>query len=80
MRVLVSVAVSVLLVVCSLLVARSRDLLSAVVIFAAYSLLMAINWQLLGAADVAITEAAVGAGVTTLLMISAVRRTRRHEE
>jgi uncharacterized MnhB-related membrane protein len=80
MRLLVSLVVTGLLILCALLVERTRDLLAAVVIFAAYSLLMAINWQVLGAPDVAITEAAVGAGVTTLLLITAVRRTRRHEE
>jgi len=80
MRVWFSVIVTALLIVCALAVERTRDLLAAVVIFAAYSLLLAVNWQLLGAPDVAITEAAVGAGVTTLLLITAVRRTRRHEE
>jgi energy-converting hydrogenase B subunit D len=80
MRVTFSVIVTLLLIVCALAVERTRDLLAAVIIFAAYSLLMAINWQLLGAPDVAITEAAVGAGVTTLLLITAVRRTRRYEE
>jgi len=80
MRETFSVFVTLLLIVCALAVERTRDLLAAVIIFAAYSLLMAINWQLLGAPDVAITEAAVGAGVTTLLLITAVRRTRRYEE
>jgi len=80
MRVTFSVIVTLLLIVCALAVERTRDLLAAVIIFAAYSLLMAINWQLLGAPDVAITEAAVGAGVTTLLLITAVRRSRRYEE
>jgi uncharacterized MnhB-related membrane protein len=72
--------VIVLMISCAFAVERSRDLLAAVVVFAAYSLLMAVNWQLLGAPDVAITEAAVGAGVTTLLLVNAVRRTRRREE
>jgi len=80
MRVTFSVFVTLLLIVCALAVERTRDLLAAVIIFAAYSLLMAINWQLLGAPEVALTEAAVGAGVTTLLLITAVRRTRRYEE
>lgn len=67
------------LIVCALAVARTRDLLSAVVIFAAYSLVMAIIWQMLGSPDVAITEAALGAGVTTFLFIAAISRTRRTE-
>ena len=67
------------LIVCAVAVARIRDLLSAVVIFAAYSLVMAIIWQMLGSPDVAITEAALGTGVTTFLFIAAISRTQRTE-
>ncbi|HHX73618.1 MAG TPA: DUF4040 domain-containing protein [Firmicutes bacterium] len=69
----------IFLVVCAIAVARTRDLLAAVIIFAAYSLVMAILWQLLAAPDVAITEAAVGAGVTTLFLVAAIAKTRRQE-
>jgi energy-converting hydrogenase B subunit D len=67
------------LIVCALLVACIRDLISAVIIFAAYSLVMAIIWQMLGAPDIAMTEAALGAGVTTLLFLAAISKTRRVE-
>jgi uncharacterized MnhB-related membrane protein len=67
------------LIVCAIAVARIRDLISAVVIFAAYSLVMAIIWQMLGAPDVAITEAALGAGVTTFLFIATISKTKRTE-
>lgn len=80
MRPVFELLVIALLMVCAIIASRTRDLMAAVVVFAAYSLLMAINWQLLGAPDVAITEAAVGAGVTTLLLIAAIRRTSRYEE
>jgi energy-converting hydrogenase B subunit D len=69
----------VFLVVCALAVARTRDLLGAVIIFASYSLVMAILWQQLDAPDVAITEAAIGAGVTSLLFIVVISKTRRME-
>ena len=69
----------IFLVVCAIAVARARDLLASVIIFAAYSLVMAIIWQLLAAPDVAITEAAIGAGVTTLLLVAAIAKTRRQE-
>jgi uncharacterized MnhB-related membrane protein len=39
-----------------------------------YSLLMAILWQQLNAPDLAITEAAVGAGITTILFVLTVRK------
>jgi len=67
------------LIVCAIAVARLRDLLSAVIIFGAYSLVMAIIWQMLGAPDVAIAEAALGAGVTTFLFIAAISKTKRTE-
>lgn len=68
------------LVVCGVVVARTKDLLSAVIIFAAYSLVMAIIWQQLEAPDLAITEAVMGAGVTSILLLVAISKTRRHEE
>lgn len=67
------------LIVCAIAATRIRDLLSAVIIFAAYSLIMAIIWQMLGSPDVAITEAALGAGVTTFLFIAAISKTKREE-
>ncbi len=68
------------LVVCAVVVARTRDLLAATVVFAAYSLVMALVWQQLRAPDLAITEAAVGAGITSLLFLLAIGRTRRMED
>ena len=52
----------------------SRTLVTAFVAFAAYSLGLAIVWLVFRAPDVALTEAAVGAGVTTALFLLLVRR------
>ncbi len=68
------------LVVCALEVMRTEDLLSAVIIFSAYSMVMAIVWQQLNAPDIAITESAVGAGITTMLFVAAISKTARYEE
>ncbi len=68
------------LVVCALEVIRTKDLLSAVIMFGAYSLVMSVVWQQLAAPDIAITEAAVGAGLTTMLFIAAISKTYRWEE
>ena len=54
-----------------------RDVLSAIVVFGAYSLGMAILYTLLLAPDVAMTEAAIGAGVTTILLLLAIAKTTR---
>jgi energy-converting hydrogenase B subunit D len=57
-----------------------KDLLGAVVVFSAYSLMMAMLWTQLRAPDLALTEAAVGAGVTTVLFIIVVYKTVRRED
>jgi len=77
---LLNVLLLLFLIVCAIIVARTRDLLSAVIIFAAYSLVMAVIWQQLEAPDLAITEAAMGAGVTTILLLVVISKTGRHEK
>ena len=67
------------LVVCAIAVAQIRDMLSAVIVFASFGLIMAIVWQQLSSPDVAMVEAALGTGVTTLLLIAAISKTRRTE-
>ena len=67
------------LIVCAIGVAYIRDLLSAVVLFSAFGLIMAIIWQQLSAPDVAMVEAALGTGVASLLMIAAISKTKRAE-
>ena len=62
------------LVVCAVSVSFSKNLLNSVIIFMSYSLVMSIIWILLESPDLAITEAAVGAGVTTLLFFVTLKR------
>ena len=57
----------IFLVICAISVSFSRNLLNSILIFMSYSLVMSIIWILLESPDLAITEAAVGAGVTSLL-------------
>jgi uncharacterized MnhB-related membrane protein len=54
-----------------------KDLLSAAILFGAYSFMMCLLWAIMGAVDVAFTEASVGAGVSTVLFVAAVFRTSR---
>ena len=51
------------LVVCAIAAIRMKDLLSAIMLLSAYSLIMAVVWTRLNAVDVAFTEASVGAGL-----------------
>jgi multicomponent Na+:H+ antiporter subunit B len=54
-----------------------RDVLGAIIAFATYSLGIAVVWVVLQAPDVALTEAAVGAGVTTVLFLLTIAKTVR---
>jgi len=71
----------ILLILAGLAVAavRTRDLLAASAALGAYSLMMALLWCTMNALDVAFTEAAVGAGISTVLMLAAIARIGRTE-
>ena len=69
-----------LLVVCAISVSFSKKLLNSVLIFMSYSLVMTIIWILLESPDLAITEAAVGVGVTSLLFFVTLKRIRAIKE
>ena len=72
---LVGYTLVVFVLIVAVATALFRDVLSAVVVFAAYSLGMAILYTVFMAPDVAMTEAAIGAGVTTILLLVALART-----
>ena len=61
-----------LITVTSLAVVMMRNLLAAIVAMAVYSFLMSLVWLNLDAVDVAFTEAAVGVGISTILLIGAL--------
>ena len=63
-----------LLLVCAISVTFSKNLLNSILIFMAYSLVMSIIWILLESPDLAITEAAVGAGVTSILFFITLKK------
>ncbi len=70
----------VALVVCAVAVNVTKGLLQSVVIFMAYSSVMALLWILMESPDLAITEAAVGAGLSTILFILTLRKLRKVDE
>ena len=69
-----------LLITLALAVVFSKDLLAAAMIFSVYSLVMAIIFTRLQSPDVALTEATVGAGITTMLFIVTIIKTTRRED
>ena len=62
------------LVLCAIAVSFSKNLLNSILIFMSYSLVMSIVWIMLESPDLAITEAAVGAGVTSLLFFVTLKK------
>jgi uncharacterized MnhB-related membrane protein len=58
----------------------SKDLLESVIIFNAYSFTIAVTYSILRAVDVAMTEAAVGAGISSILFVAALCKTKRRED
>ena len=67
-------------IICAIGAVMVKDLLSASIIFGAYSFLMCLLWAIMGAVDVAFTEAAVGAGVSTVLIVAAVFHTSKRSK
>ena len=70
MELLVDIALLTMLLVTAVYVAVTRDLLAAVMLTGIYGLLSASFFMTMGAVDVAFTEAAVGAGISPLLMLT----------
>lgn len=64
----------VFLILCAISVSLSKKPLSAILIYMAFSLVMSIIWALLRSPDLAITETAVGAGVTSILLFVALKK------
>lgn len=62
------------LVVCAIATSFAKNLLNTILIFMSYSLVMSVIWMVLESPDLAITEAAVGAGVTTVLFLITLKK------
>ena len=62
------------LIVCAIATAFSKKPMIMIIIFTAYSIIMSVVWVLLRSPDLAITEAAVGAGVTGVLFFLTLRK------
>jgi uncharacterized MnhB-related membrane protein len=71
-----SIIMILFLIGSSIAVSAIKNFFGAIIVFMVYSLIMAILWPPLNAPDLAITEAAVGAGITTLLFVLTLKRIR----
>ena len=74
---LIQLVILIIVVITALAAITVKDLLGATILFGAYSFMMCLLWAIMGAVDVAFTEASVGAGISTVLFVAAVFRTSR---
>ncbi len=77
---LINSVVLTFLVIISVAIVRSRNLFDNVILLSIFSLLMAMIYLVLGAPDVAITEAAIGAGISTFLFLGTLLLTGEEEK
>jgi uncharacterized MnhB-related membrane protein len=68
------------LIVSAVLTYYFKDLLAATLAAAFFSFLISLEFYILQAPDVAISQAAIGAGLTTAILIIAIQATGRYEE
>ena len=73
----IELIILVIVIICGVSALAVKDLLGAAILFGAYSFMMCLLWAIMGAVDVAFTEASVGAGISTVLFVAAVFRTSR---
>ncbi|QHS15997.1 DUF4040 domain-containing protein [Halopenitus persicus] len=73
----IEAALFVFVIATAVVTALARDVLSSIIVFGAYSLGMAALYTFYRAPDVALTEAAISAGVTTVLLLLTIAKTSR---
>ena len=71
------VILMIFLIICAITVSRVKNLLTCIIIFMSYSCVMSLIWILLQSPDLAITEAAVGAGVSGVMMLLTLKKIRK---
>lgn len=69
----------VLMIASAIYAVRQKDLLYAVIATGIISLILSILFFLLQAPDVALTEAAIGVALTTIIFVITIRNTERME-
>jgi len=62
------------LLVCAVAAPQCKRLLNTVIVYLAFSVMLAVLWSLLQSPDLAITEAAVGAGVSGILFFLTLKK------
>lgn len=79
MEILIHNALLILMFLLCAIAIELKDLLYSVIVLAGASTILAVIFYMLQAPDIAITQAAVGVGVATVLFVVTISRTRREE-
>jgi len=80
MDTLVDILLLAFLAICAIAILRLRDLFAVTMMFGLFSLISAGLFTTMHAPDVAFTEAAVGAGISTILILATLAQTARREK
>ena len=70
----------ILLIACAIAVNLTKNLMQAVIIFMSYSSIMCVLWVLMESPDLAITEAAVGAGISGTLFLKTKKKIKAEDD
>ena len=70
----------ILLIGCAIAVNLTENLMQAVIIFMSYSSIMCVLWVLMESPDLAITEAAVGAGISGTLFLMTLKKIKAEDD
>ena len=71
---ILNIILLVFIIICAVSVSLTKSLLTSIVIFMSQSLAMSVIWIMLESPDLAITEAAVGAGITSMLLFVTLKK------
>ncbi len=77
---IIVVVLSVVLIIAALFAVYQKDLLLAVIGTSAVSVVLSVLFYILQAPDVALTEAAIGVALTTIIFVITIKKTKRFEE
>lgn len=77
---IIIIVFGLIMLAAAFLALNSRSLVAAIISAGTISLLASVIYLLLAAPDVAMTEAAIGSGLTTIIFLYALRRIRRSRE
>jgi len=77
MTTVIIIVFGVIMIASALLAVYQKNLLSAIIAAGAISLLASVIYIILAAPDVAMTEAAIGSGLTTIVFLFALNKIRK---